>query len=290
VVITGKFEGGQTDFGGGPLINAGAQDIYLVGLDAGGNHLFSHSFGTASSERGDAVALDSAGHVLLAGWGPTSLDFGGGPVDGECFLARLNADGEHVWSLGFDVDCSSLSLSLNSANEVLLGGTWSGPSADFGGGPLESKNVFAARFDAVGNHLWSKELDDDVSNSMPKSKVLQDSQGNIYWYVDRVVKLDHSGNQLWATNQFGWSHGGGDMAVDPSGTVAIACDTGDGDFGGGYLSPGEEGGEGCWPCSNLASYDPAGNHLWSMIFDAPGGRAVAIGGDGSVVFAGGGEE
>ncbi|MCP4600689.1 MAG: hypothetical protein GY847_09185 [Proteobacteria bacterium] len=284
VVLIGNFAGGQTDFGPGALANAGGWDVFLVKLNAAGNHVFGQSFGSSADEQDGAVAVDSAGQVLLAVKGEAGLDFGGGPLsDAEgdlCHLARLDATGEHVWSQGFDADCSQLRLSINDSGEILLGGAFPrDEEPDFGGGAVDlgvpgfdaDIAAFAARFNADGNHIWSKGflLDLNVCDSPDHATALQDSQGNVYIVNCGIGKLDATtSSELWRIGD-----DPEDLAVDRSGSLAVT--------GGGW----DEGEfNAC-----LSRYDAEGNELWGNVFARPPGNAVALDSDGNVVFAGGNE-
>src|SRR5439155_80341 len=80
VAVTGFFQG-TVDFGGGPLVSAGLEDIFvekLAGPD--GAHLWSKRFGGTSTDYGYGVAIDGAGNVLSTGYFQNSADFGGGPL------------------------------------------------------------------------------------------------------------------------------------------------------------------------------------------------------------------
>jgi len=77
VFVTGFFRG-TVNFGGGALVSAGNEDIYLAKYDAGGAHLWSKAFGSSNGEIGHAVAMDPLGNVLFTGYFNQTVDFGGG--------------------------------------------------------------------------------------------------------------------------------------------------------------------------------------------------------------------
>ncbi|WP_441291620.1 hypothetical protein ACSRUE_15200 [Sorangium sp. KYC3313] len=167
VIVVGLFQG-TVDFGGGPLTSAGGDDIFVVKLDAGGQHVWSRRFGDAADQRGEAVAADSGGNVLVTGLFQGTVDLGSGPLASaggdDVFVAKLDPDGNAVWSQRFGdaADQRGEAIAVDSADDVLVAGDLQG-QADFGGGPLVSAggdDVFVARLDAHGEHLWSKRFGD----------------------------------------------------------------------------------------------------------------------------------
>jgi uncharacterized protein (AIM24 family) len=307
LVMTGSFWG-TVDFGGGPLTSAGQSDIFLAKFDSGGTHLWSQRFGDGSCQNGYSVALDSSGNVVMTGKFYGTVDFGGGPLtsagDHNIFLAKFDASGTHLWSQGFG-DAShqyGLSVAFDPSGNVVMTGYFSG-TVDFGGGPLTSAggdNIFLAKFDASGTHLWSQGFRNQWGYS-----VALDSSGNVVmtgFFVDTVdfgggpltsaggqdiflAKFDTNGTHLWSqgfgdgSDQIGQS-----VAFDPSGNVVMTGSFwGNVDFGGGPLT--------CagWSDIFLAMFDASGTHLWSQGFGDASiqfGRSVAFDPSGNVVMTG----
>jgi hypothetical protein len=85
---------GSASYGGPTLVSAGASDVVVGRLDAGGSYLWSQRFGDPASQVPAAIALDMAGNALVTGLltGPT--DFGSGGVIGgggeDTFLVKLS--------------------------------------------------------------------------------------------------------------------------------------------------------------------------------------------------------
>jgi hypothetical protein len=312
VFLTGEFDG-SVDFGGGPLTSAGGSDIFLAKFDAAGNHIWSKRFGDADSQYGYSVAVDGAGNVFLSGAFFGSVDFGGGPLtsagDSDIFLAKFDSAGNHLWSKRFgDADSqANLIVAVDGAGDVLLTGGFSG-SVDFGGGPLTSvgqQDVFLAKLDSAGNHLWSKRFGD--ADPQYGYSVAVDGAGNVLLTggfagsVDFgggsltsvgqedvfLAKFDSVGNHLWSkrfgdagTNSMGLT-----VAVDGAGNVLLTGHfAGSVDFGGGPLTNATS-----WSMY-LAKFDSAGNHLWSKGFgdsDYQAFQIVAVDGAGDVLLTGG---
>lgn len=104
VLVTGYFYG-SADFGGGALTSAGGSDIFVLKLDANGNHLWSKSFGDTSDQQGISVAADGAGNVLVTGELRGSANFGGGAVTSagaeDMFVTLMSNAGTTVWEATF---------------------------------------------------------------------------------------------------------------------------------------------------------------------------------------------
>lgn len=93
VTIAGALAS-PTDFGGGPLDSAGGADVFVARLDTAGAHLWSQVYGGPGDQVAQAVAVDGAGDVYLAGQLGGEADFGHGVLQSEgaadLFLARVS--------------------------------------------------------------------------------------------------------------------------------------------------------------------------------------------------------
>ncbi|WP_437876759.1 hypothetical protein [Sorangium sp. So ce513] len=307
--VIGSFEG-TVDFGAGPLTSAGGEDIFLLKLDPSGTLIWSKRFGTVHREVGDAVTVDGNGDVLLAGrydgdlWDlPTGLDFGGcslpGPADigrTPMFLAKLDADGNHVWSKGFmstvrhrfvhkiavdalgnmyiayDEDelatvmkldaagnqlwshglrgypAGSTELAIDGAGNVVTSHAgmineivsyvfvskfspsgdllwrYRGPYSDvaYGVGVTSTNEIFVlADVDVIGRSLIKLNEDGGHVFTRPMSRgsaIAVDPADNIFVAGDGLTMHDADGTELWTA---GFSAGVADIAIAPSGAVAI---------------------------------------------------------------------
>ena len=321
VVVTGRFEG-SVDFGGGVLTEAGGYDIFLAKFDASGNHLWSKRFGDARSQYGESVATDNSGNIVVTGRFQGSVDFGGGVLtnDGiwDIFLVKFDASGNHLWSKRFGDGLSQYvySVATDASGNVVVTGYFQG-TVDFGGGVLTSDggdDIFLAKFDASGNHLWSERYGGSLSQY--GWSVATDASGNVVLtgrFANTVdfgggvltsagsddiflAKFGASGNHLWSDrfgdtqSQYGYS-----VATDTSGSIVVTGRfEGTVDFGGGMLTSAGDND------IFLAKFDASGNHLWSERFgdgqsqsawsiatDTSGNVAVTGYFQGTVDFGGG---
>ncbi len=168
VAIAGYFEG-RIDFGGGPIESSQGPDIVVAKYGPSGKHLFTRhlpvNLGVCApascSLHGLDVAFDAQGNVLVASAFSGKLEIAGVTLESasddraEHFLAKLNPDGELLWSGRFggaekacDPGPCPVALAVDDASHVLSGGFFDG-LAELGDTKLEStgpRDAFVARF------------------------------------------------------------------------------------------------------------------------------------------------
>ncbi|WP_437757085.1 hypothetical protein [Sorangium sp. So ce1389] len=182
VVLAGSFGYYSTetiDLGGGPLITAGLEDIFVAKLDADGEHLWSKRFGDAALQRAYGVAVDGSGDVVVSGTFQGSVDFGGGPLvssggfgplepssvtwGGNAFVTKLNPEGELLWArrLGQDGPQTALDIATTVGGDIAITGLMYG-DVDFGTGLMKCTygDAFVAKIDAMGTVRWVKHTGD----------------------------------------------------------------------------------------------------------------------------------
>ena len=193
--IIGRFLSSHINFGGGDLINAGGNcveylcsDILLAKFDSNGNHLWSKRFGGINGDGGISISIDSYGNLYVTGcFGSSTIDFGGGTLTNagglDIFIAKFDGNGNHLWSKRFGGSGGDLghSVSVDSSGNIYLTGWFTSSTIDFGGGALTNAgggDIFLARFDSNGNHIWSKRFGGSSDNQ--GFSVSVDSLGNVY--------------------------------------------------------------------------------------------------------------
>lgn len=190
-------------------------------------------------------------------------------------------------------------------NLIIAGSFWG--EVNFGGARLKSagdRNIFVAKFDRHGRHLWSSRFGD------PSEKVAVgvdvDASGAIFLasaftgtldfggpalvskgrYSVALAKLDANGNHLWSRSfGDGAYHVPECFSVTPDGHVVVAGRfNGSIDFGGGKISS-----QSSQTDIFLAVRSPEGEHLWARRFGGPyeqQTRSIATGRDGSIALTG----
>jgi hypothetical protein len=165
--VVGHFTG-TIDFGGGPLVSAGARDMFVARFNPWGELVWARRFGDEANQFGMGIALDEAGDVVVTGYFGGTIDFGGGPLVNpeatiwDLFVAKLDADdGAHIWSRRFG-DASgnqeAATVDVDPSGRIVVCGHYSG-TPDFGGGPLPpaiGRRILLMQLGPDGSHRWSR--------------------------------------------------------------------------------------------------------------------------------------
>ncbi|MFO0756804.1 MAG: SBBP repeat-containing protein [Byssovorax sp.] len=304
---------GSADFGGGVLTSAsvGESDVLIAKYSPAGAHLWSKRFGAAGNQYARSIAVDSQGNAVITGFFFGSIDFGGGVLASagatDVYVAKFSPAGALLWAkrYGNVSGQESYGVAVDAADNIVVTGTLKG-TMDFGGGNLTSAglgDVFVAKLDPAGNHLWSKHFGDAADQT--SAAVAVDPAGNVIVVggfsgtinfgggnivsaggIDAfLVKLSPNGDYMMArvgagTNNQTLSGVSADAFGNLSATGYISDSA---DFGGGNLmaAAGQD--------VVVVRYDPAGNHLWSKRFGAAGtevGRSVVNGKKGELYVTG----
>lgn len=282
---------GTVNFGGGPLDSPWGFSIYAAKYAPDGTHVWSKQYGQAGGIGAAYQSdVDDAGNVYLgASYSAGIVDFGCGPLvpagDYDALVAKLDPAGNCLWSKRFgDAAFQQTSgAAVDASGNVIITGILNG-TTDFGGGPLTSnggQDVFVAKFDAVGNHLWSKRFGsagNQLGMGIATSKtgdiaIIGYFGGTLDFDANPMISaggedgfvavLDASGKHVWS-RRIGGSQNDGvrSAAFDNWGNVGIigyfvnTIDLGDGPLqsAGGFDIM-------------LAKYSGAdGKHLWSARF------------------------
>jgi hypothetical protein len=255
------------------------------------------------------VATDAAGDVWVAGFNGGAIDLGGGPLGAGTFVAKLDGNGDHLWSTSFagpEGAVMNARLAVAGNGDVVIAGYFQG-QVDFGGGALVSDggyDVFVVKLDSAGNHLWSQRFGDVAPEQRCEAVAVEPDgsvalTGTFFGTLDFgggplvadvaydvfVAKLDAGGGHVWS-KRFGTSGSEVGWAVATSiGRVTIGgnlASNGPVDFGGGAL-PGSAR-------AFVAQFDASGAHVWSLGLSASTEvflDTLAADDDGNVVFGGG---
>jgi hypothetical protein len=205
--------------------SSGTQNGNETGVDCGGScppcpgtHVRSANFGGTSSNHGEAIVLDTAGNVFMAGRFAGTTDFGCGPMTSQggtksdVYVVKLSSAGSCLWSVsvgggvGGDGD-NGIGIDVDTAGNPVIGSNFYG-AANFLGTPktaVGSADMFVMKLaTATGGLTWVKTFGGSG--------------------VDRVLSLDVDGsNNVHFTGAFAGSvnFGGGARASAGASDVAV---------------------------------------------------------------------
>jgi hypothetical protein len=151
VLLTGSYNA-PIDFGGGLLENEGPPDLFVVKLDAMGNHVFSRGFGAAAIQNGLGIAADAAGNAFVTGFFAGAVDFGAGAISSagqyDAFLVKYDPKGSALESHAYGDAETQVAwyVVVDSVGVPIVTGAFHG-TIDLGQGPFTSstESTFIAR-------------------------------------------------------------------------------------------------------------------------------------------------
>ncbi|MEZ4256670.1 MAG: nucleotide-binding protein [Polyangiales bacterium] len=147
-------------------------------------------YGVARNQLVESVGTDSSGNVYVLGSFEGTLDFGTGPLvapgigdenENNVFLAKYDQYGAPIWAHQWGDTSNQLAAQLavdgagNTAFLVRTRGTM-----NFGGSDLTTagdSDIIVARFDADGNHVWSKIFGGSMLDRA--ERIAFDADGNV---------------------------------------------------------------------------------------------------------------
>jgi hypothetical protein len=284
---------------------------------------FSLSTGSTGDQWANAVAVDHEGNIIVTGQFEYEIDLGGGPMQSagetypDIFIAKLDPNGEHLWSRRFGGTSTDrgTAVAVDAEGNILLGASFAG-TVEFDGEALtaDSSHILIAKFDPEGDHLWHRtfgESEEETGSSYPSGMAL-DSEGNIVvigtfsgsLLLDTeqvatsdshqdafVAKLDPDGAPLWST-----AFGGDvndtafDVAIGPNDEIAVT-----GDFSGlativGYPWTAPTSGSMPYPNAYVIHLTADGEPLWGKNLGDTSyqyGYGIDVGPDGTTYATGG---
>lgn len=144
--------------GGGFLVagwtdsyGAGSDDVYLLFLDADGDTLSTHAYGSVNQDYAEAVIEAPDGNFLLAGVTQDATE-----AMSRIFLLEVDIGGDTVWLHTYDEGFGYDVIQTNDGGFALAGSHFN----DF-----PNRNAYLLRTDAGGLAIWEKSSGDDADDS-----------------------------------------------------------------------------------------------------------------------------
>lgn len=221
-------------------------DIFLKKYSTGGTEVWTRQFGTASSDEGLSVAVDTTGAIYVTGYTKGALVAGQYKGGRDVFIAKYDAAGNQTWikQFGTPADEEGLGIAVDTSFNIYVTGYTKGAlvPGQYKGG----KDIFIAKYDGTGSQVWLRQFGttkDDQGNA-----IAVDATGTSYvtGFYDQTTldpteiygkivmsSYDTNGNLLWqGLTGSPYDNRGQGIAVDSSGMVYV---TGQYDIGSTYF-------------------------------------------------------
>lgn len=271
-------------------LNRGGEDLFLIKYAASGVRQWTRQLGSAASDSANAVAVDGAGNIYLAGSTLGVLPgLGNSSAGGEdLILLKFDSSGALLWSRQFGSVGSDVArgVAVDSGGNVYLAGSTLGGlegNLNFGG-----EDLFLIKYAASGARQWTRQLGSNASDRA--FGVAVGSSGDIFVAGSTLGALPGNANAGGSDNfliAYGadgirrWIRQFGTVAFDAA--QAVASDT----LGGIYLAgvtSGNLDGQANAGGSDLfvAKYDRSGVRFWSRQLGTVGSDgALGVGAEAS---------
>jgi hypothetical protein len=216
--VCGSFGSAQTQFGSMMLTNAsasGTQDAFVAKLSAAHTWQWATSFGGATYDAVEGIALDGLGRPYVTGsftgasvaLGPFSLP-NSAPATPELLVGALTANGTWRWATnaGGAGGAAGSHLAVDAAGQATVTGSFGSRNAQFGtltasnSSAVGNAEVFLARLDAGGTWQWV--LTPTGPGEKSGTQVVLASDGGVYlagsyWQQASFGTTDLLGNALF---------------------------------------------------------------------------------------------
>ena len=313
IAVAGNFLD-SLDLGGMKAKAAGSDDIFVAGFDAKGVPQWILSGGGVDSDGANTIIATGDGGWLIGGSFSDAAELGKQKLKAQgktdAFLAKLGPTGDVAWvkTFGGPSDDMVFRIALDPQGSIFVLGTFV-YEASFGGDKFKAagnsdSDIVLAKYDADGNHIWSKRFGnafndvagglavDQAGNvtftgSFDQSIQVGDKEYQSLGESDVVVARFSGSGQLqwsrtWGSDREDVGYG---IVADGAGNVVVTgWFQGRVDFGSGGLES-----KGTNKDVFLVKLDPTGALVWAKTFgdrDHDQARALAIDADGNPVVAG----
>lgn len=145
--ICGTDDGAYVVAGYTMSFGAGREDVYLLKIDAGGDTLWTRTYGTTGVDEAKAVCFTGDGYIVAAGQTEPS---GVGP--GDLYVLKVDSDGDTVWTRTFGGSGSDWAEGVCEMADGTYG--ISGTTGSFN----TTRDAYILKVDPSGSLVWEDNL------------------------------------------------------------------------------------------------------------------------------------
>ena len=150
--------------------------MFVTKIDANGNHIWDHTFGSSGQDVVNDVSTNNDGEIYITGAYASAISFDAidlaGPGTNSAFVTKLSTVGKAIWAkdIGGDVNDAGGRIAVAPTGEVVVTGIFNG-DVDFGDGVFvttatDNFDMFMARFSSEGDHVWSRQIQAVLGDSI----------------------------------------------------------------------------------------------------------------------------
>lgn len=244
--------GNTNSFG---LREADSSDVYLIHTDAGGDTLWTNTYGGAGDDQAMSVQEISGGYII------TGFSNSFGSDDYDVYLINTDDNGDTIWTKTYGGAGNDRAYSVQHPAEG--GYIICGFSSSFG---LGDDDVYLIRTDSNGDTLWTKTYGGTAEDRGYSVQETVDGGYIITGYTTLfghgdyevyLIKTDSSGNALWTKTYGGTSDDRSYSVQELTGGGYIIC---------GYSSSFGSGDYDIY----LIKTDSNGNIIWTKTYGGTG--------------------
>ncbi|HXF48773.1 MAG TPA: SBBP repeat-containing protein [Verrucomicrobiae bacterium] len=199
---------------GGSNASGSGTDIATIKYDPSGNELWAARYSFSSAvDQGDAVAVDGAGNVYVAG---QSVGFG---TCSDFVTIKYNSSGDTLWvrrhnSGGANCDLPK-GIGLDASGNVYVAGT--------GGG-----DFLIIKYDSNGNLLWTRSYNGPGNSLDEAAELAMDGAGNAYvcgWGYNVGSNIDYTTVKYLPNGDTAWvrHYNGTGNSTDQAKAIAVSA-------------------------------------------------------------------
>lgn len=176
-------------------INKGAEDAWLAKFDANGKKIWKRQLGTPQPDLANALAIDSAGNILIAGETTGSIR-GTNQGETDAWLAKFSPQGKRLWlrQLGTSAQDGIKAAATDSSGNFFVSGYTYGSLA---GTNLGGVDAWFTKYDANGTQMWSYQVVTASANASFGNGIAVDDQENVFLAVKENKPRPFNSADAW---------------------------------------------------------------------------------------------